>query len=118
MQTNHGSNRYFVEHDNLFETLCEATDSGLLPLRIPYEKILACCSQTWDVVKDVLCFDAPEGHVLEGESINEEIEETDAGSKETLSFCWRALKESRSVLYPPVEHRHLIGNVLAYSCMP
>lgn len=44
-------------------------------------------------MKDVLCFDSPEGY--------EESEEGDGldlgnGTKDTLSFCWRALKESRS----------------------
>lgn len=37
--------------------------------------------------------DSPEGYVPEeGES-----SDLDIGTKDTLSFCWRALKESRSV---------------------
>ena len=44
-------------------------------------------------MKDVLCSDAPEGYdISEDESIEQDI-----GTKDTLSFCWRALKESRCV---------------------
>lgn len=48
-------------------------------------------------MKEVLCFDSPEGY--------EESEEGDShdlgnGTKDTLSFCWRALKESRSENIP------------------
>lgn len=48
-------------------------------------------------MKEVLCFDSPEGY--------EEFEEGDSldlgnGTKDTLSFCWRALKESRSANIP------------------
>ena len=44
-------------------------------------------------MQDVLCFDAPEGHDISEDEFNEQ----DIGSKDILSFCWRALKESRSV---------------------
>lgn len=44
-------------------------------------------------MQDVLCFDAPEGHEISEDDCNEQ----DVGSKDMLSFCWRALKESRSV---------------------
>ncbi len=42
---------------------------------------------------DILCSDAPEGHDVNEDEFNEQ----DMGTKDTLSFCWRALKESRSV---------------------
>ncbi|UJO17504.1 uncharacterized protein CLAFUR5_06484 [Fulvia fulva] len=46
----------------------------------------------WEVVKPVLCNDAPEGFALE------EQEETIDSTKETLSYCWRALKEASLLL--------------------
>lgn len=61
------------------------------------DRILDCCTKIWEAVKEVLCFDSPEGY--------EEFEEGDSldlgnGTKDTLSFCWRALKESRSANIP------------------
>lgn len=53
--------------------------------------LLQRCAEIWVAIRGVLCFDAPEGHVLDDEL----FDETEAGSKETLSFCWRSLKESR-----------------------
>jgi len=54
---------------------------------------MAICDCVWEAVRDVLCFDAPEGTNL----ISEEAEDVDVGTKDALSYCWRALKESRSV---------------------
>lgn len=58
-------------------------------------KILDCCGDVWDVVKQVLCVDSPEGFEID------ESEENDSGtgSKDSLSFAWRALKESRLVIF-------------------
>ena len=56
-----------------------------------HESIMKSCSDVWDAVKDVLCFDSPEGHVI----LDPEDDEPDVGVKDTLSFCWRALKEAR-----------------------
>ena len=50
-------------------------------------------SGVWEAVQDVLCFDAPEGHEIAEDELNEQ----DIGTKDALSFCWRALKESRLV---------------------
>ncbi|KAL8811725.1 MAG: hypothetical protein Q9200_001557, partial [Gallowayella weberi] len=55
------------------------------------DRLLDTASNVWIAVKDVLCADAPEGLELENPD-NQPV----AGSKEVLSFCWRALKESRS----------------------
>ena len=41
----------------------------------------------------MLCFDAPEGANI----ADEEVDDLERGTKDTLSYCWRALKESRSV---------------------
>ena len=56
-------------------------------------RIFSCCLQIWDVVKGVLCVDSPEGY----EPGEFEGSDLDIGPKDTLSFCWRALKESRFV---------------------
>ncbi|KAK3638572.1 hypothetical protein LTR22_017756 [Elasticomyces elasticus] len=50
-------------------------------------------NEIWIVVKPVLCDDAPEGYMAE------DAEETDeVSTKDTLSYCWRALKESSMLL--------------------
>ena len=48
------------------------------------------CCDVWEAVRNTLCYDAPEGH-----GVDEEADDDDVGTKDTLSFCWRALKESR-----------------------
>lgn len=53
------------------------------------------------MVQDVLCSDAPEGH----DTSEDDLIEQDIGTKDTLSFCWRALKESRSVQVSITENR-------------
>ena len=55
------------------------------------EQTTSYCSYVWEAVKEVLCFDAPEGH----ESGEADDRDLDIGAKDTLSFSWRALKESR-----------------------
>ena len=63
------------------------------------DRILCCCMRIWEAVKGVLCFDSPEGYELE----EDEIDQSGVGTKDTLSFCWRALKESRCVFILPLQ---------------
>lgn len=60
------------------------------------ERLMAICGGVWEAVRGVLCFDTPEGADMD----DEEIDNIDVGAKDTLSYCWRALKESRSVSFP------------------
>ena len=82
-------NRYIVSRIDYVESLNASLDKweGI------DTRIVSICSGVWDVVKSVLCSDAPEGYDI----CEDELLEQDTGSKDTLSFCWRALKESRSV---------------------
>lgn len=52
--------------------------------------------QVWEAVKIILTADAPEGYELERQ------DELDVSTKDLLSYCWRALKESRFAIlsYP------------------
>ncbi|KAI4198847.1 MAG: hypothetical protein LQ350_004996 [Teloschistes chrysophthalmus] len=45
-------------------------------------------ASVWEAVKGILCADAPEGYEVENQ--DDEV----VGTKDLLSFCWRALKES------------------------
>ena len=82
-------NRYIVSRIDFVESLNASLDEweGI------NKRIASICFGVWDVVKDILCSDAPEGYDLN----EDEFVEQDIGTKDTLSFCWRALKESRSV---------------------
>ncbi|KAL8837449.1 MAG: hypothetical protein Q9170_002535 [Blastenia crenularia] len=51
--------------------------------------LLEISSQVWEAAKGVLCADAPEGYV-----IHDKNEESKPDTKDLLSYCWRALKES------------------------
>ena len=83
-------NRYIVSRIDYVESLNASLDEW----EIVNKRIASICSGVWDVVKNILCSDAPEGYdINEDEFIEQEV-----GTKDTLSFCWRALKESRSVL--------------------
>lgn len=77
--------------------MSDSSDPEWSARREANDRILDCCTKIWEAVKEVLCFDSPEGY--------EESEEGDSldqgnGTKDTLSFCWRALKESRSENLP------------------
>jgi len=67
-------------------------DAGLTDWTTLNMEVLDYCTRVWQAVQHVLCSDAPEGYHLEDEEGNDS-----GGGKEMLSFCWRALKESRWV---------------------
>ncbi|EMC99390.1 hypothetical protein BAUCODRAFT_64529, partial [Baudoinia panamericana UAMH 10762] len=57
------------------------------------DRLINCLYTIWDVVKPTLCNDAPEGY------LPEEMEEAaEISTKDTLSYCWRALKEASLLL--------------------
>ncbi|KAL8894426.1 MAG: hypothetical protein Q9192_004333, partial [Flavoplaca navasiana] len=58
------------------------------------DRLLVLSSDVWSAVKHILCADAPEGY--EPDIVNDE---NPVGSKDLLSFCWRALKESSTLMH-------------------
>ena len=56
-------------------------------------RLVACLHEVWVVVRPVLCNDAPEGYAPE-----ESGETPEVSTKDILSYCWRALKESSLLL--------------------
>ena len=65
-------------------------------------QILKYCMDIWRMSKDILCFVSPEGYVPQ-EMMDEEAEEDGDDGMDTqtvMSYCWRAVKESRcAVVY-------------------
>jgi hypothetical protein len=57
-------------------------------------KFVSCCEKVWQAVERVLCDDSPEGH------IPQDLEETDGlDTKDVLSYSFRAVHESKSVIF-------------------
>jgi hypothetical protein len=54
-----------------------------------YLRLYDTFQDVWTCVHDTLCNDTTEGIAAE------ELEEEDIGTKDVLSYSWRALKESR-----------------------
>lgn len=50
--------------------------------------------RVWTCVRNILCNDAPEGHVPDDTTVEDENMTT----KDILSYSWRALKEARYVV--------------------
>lgn len=62
-------------------------DTGML------DRIAGLLKDVWAVVKPVLCDDAPEGYLPE-----DQVDTQAVSTKDTLSYCWRALKEASLLL--------------------
>lgn len=58
-----------------------------------FDRLAKCLEDVWEVAKPVLCSDAPEGYLPEGLE-----DEPNVTTKDTLSYCWRALKEASLLL--------------------
>lgn len=71
-------------------------DAGLGFWEQLHQRLFRNCEDVWEVVRGVLCIDSPEGRGSE----EDEMDGLDIGTKEKLSFSWRALKESRLVSSP------------------
>ena len=59
---------------------------------------MCCFTQIWNIVKQVLCIDSPEGN-----TDYDEDEAVDIGAKDTLSYSWRTLKETRYASLPNIQ---------------
>ncbi|MCJ1314415.1 hypothetical protein MMC25_008097 [Agyrium rufum] len=88
--------RYMVECPSLSTASLGQIISSISPNWTELKRrMIHGCEETWEVVKPVLCIDSPEGHVVE----DGEQDDLDIGVKDTLSFAWRALKESSSLIH-------------------
>ncbi|KAL8937107.1 MAG: hypothetical protein Q9211_003859 [Gyalolechia sp. 1 TL-2023] len=57
-------------------------------------RLLEISSQVWKAVKVILCADAPEGHEVDSKDGDVAV-----NTKDLLSYCWRALKESSTLMH-------------------
>ncbi len=84
--------RYIISRPDFYDSLADHYDTREGTWRQLNQRLFKNCKDVWGAVKGVLCIDSPEGHVSE----EDEIDGLDIGTKDTLSFSWRALKEARS----------------------
>lgn len=82
--------RYIISRSHPQASLETENEGNASCWKVLHDRILACCDVLWESVRDVLCMDSPEGHTVE--DVEDDV---DIGEKDTLSFSWRALKESR-----------------------
>lgn len=84
--------RYFIEQPTFYQSTRELDFEALGIFKQIHRRMCAVLHSIWDCVKHVLCNDAPEGYVLDDA---EEL--PDITTKDVLSYCWRALKESSAL---------------------
>ncbi|KAL8734098.1 MAG: hypothetical protein Q9181_003306 [Wetmoreana brouardii] len=87
--------QYLLVRFNHFGPQRGQLDAAYLRIRSEIgSRLLHVALHVWEGVKSVLCADAPEGYEVEGQD-----EPTAVGTKDLLSFCWRALKESSTLMH-------------------
>lgn len=72
-------------------------------------RIVTCCVSIWKVVEPILTQDAPEGSIIE-ESLD---------SQTTMSYAWRAIREStalQKVLFDRIDSTEIVPNELVVRC--
>ncbi|KAH0008136.1 hypothetical protein KCU78_g11404, partial [Aureobasidium melanogenum] len=83
--------RYIIEKSGFYQTM--SSDPVVLScLQKLYLRLYDTFQDVWTCVHDTLCNDTTEGIAAE------ELEEEDIGTKDVLSYSWRALKESSLLL--------------------
>lgn len=80
--------RYIIESTGFYQ-LMSSNSVALSHLSKSYTRLFDIFEVLWKCVHDALCNDTTEGTAAE------ELEEEDIGTKDVLSYSWRALKESR-----------------------
>ncbi|MCJ1386583.1 hypothetical protein MMC17_009709 [Xylographa soralifera] len=88
--------RYTVSHKEFFQL----SELGSQDWRRMHNRLVRCCSMIWIVVKDVICYDSPEGHIV----IEAEEDESDVHVKDALSYSWRALKETSALIHAMISN--------------
>lgn len=86
--------RYIVDLPEFYPLLNTFSREEIRLWKDIHRRIFVCLESIWSCVREVLCSDAPEGHVPEG--LEDELE---VDTKDILSYSWRALKEAWFVTY-------------------
>ncbi|KAF2277988.1 uncharacterized protein EI97DRAFT_415834 [Westerdykella ornata] len=95
--------RYIMDQDDFYSTMAVLPTADLQLWKDIHDRILVGFERLWTCIQNVLCADAPEGHVPD-----EIEEESSLDTKEILSYSWRGLKEA-SVLLRTIISKAPIG---------
>lgn len=95
--------RYILDQGSFYADIARLHQAEFQVFKGIHDRIRTCFESLWTVVQDVLCVDAPEGHVPEDFD-----EEASLDTKEILSYSWRGLKEA-SVLIRTMVSKAPIG---------
>lgn len=82
--------RYIIDSKTFYTTILGSDHDHRELWRKLHASLIAMLPRIWHCVQDVLCNDAPEGHIPEDLDL-----ETDIDTKDILSYSWRALREAR-----------------------
>ncbi|KAL8672193.1 MAG: hypothetical protein Q9168_003325 [Polycauliona sp. 1 TL-2023] len=86
--------RYLILNYNVHNPTHDLEPTQCRTWRDNIHRLLRIASDVWEAVKHILCADAPEGY--EPDALDNQ---TPVGTKDMLSFCWRALKESSTLMH-------------------
>ncbi|KAL9001465.1 MAG: hypothetical protein Q9169_000040 [Polycauliona sp. 2 TL-2023] len=86
--------RYLILDYNLHHSTHELDPTQCRTWREYSHLLLRIAFDVWEAVKHILCADAPEG--FEADTVDDQ---NPVGTKDMLSFCWRALKESSTLMH-------------------
>ncbi|KAF2734774.1 HEAT repeat protein-like protein [Polyplosphaeria fusca] len=95
--------RYILDQGQFYDYIALLRGAQSREWKNLHQRMCVCVEDLWRCVRDVLCADAPEGHVPEDLD-----EEASIDTKEVLSYSWRALKEA-SVLLRTIVSKAPIG---------
>ncbi|KAF2714647.1 HEAT repeat protein-like protein [Pleomassaria siparia CBS 279.74] len=85
--------RYIIDQEAFYPTIAALPVVQIEEWKKLHTRICTSYQTLWSCIRDVLCADAPEGHVPEDME-----EETSIDTKEILSYSWRGLKEASILL--------------------
>ncbi|KAI9768015.1 MAG: hypothetical protein M1840_005327 [Geoglossum simile] len=85
--------RLILDRPDFYHNLLSLGDSEIRSWKELHQRIIELCHGLWECVKIALCDDSPEGHIPDDFD-----DDGDLGTKDILSYSWRALKESSTTL--------------------
>ncbi|KAL1643907.1 hypothetical protein SLS58_004581 [Diplodia intermedia] len=85
--------RYIFDQPSFYASMASMEGKELDDWKQLHNHTLDSLRSVWDCVRNILCVDAPEGHVPEDME-----EEPDLTTKDILSYSWRGLKEASTLL--------------------
>ncbi|KAH7359589.1 HEAT repeat protein-like protein [Pyrenochaeta sp. MPI-SDFR-AT-0127] len=85
--------RYVVDQPSFYAELTNDSKESFVKWKQLQKDVLSSIELLWSYIYQVLCADAPEGHVPD-----ELEDEASVDTKEILSYSWRALKEASTLL--------------------